>query len=94
MKTLEDRDRKPIRKGTAEDITYPLDLAELRLRILLRLLEIAPVRILVVPLPLGVLLLLQHGTEVHTTGVCGEMEAGEWRTAEGGRRGREEGARD
>lgn len=90
METL-DRERKPIRRKIIEDITYPLDLAELRLLFLLRLLEIAPVRILVVPLPLGVLLLLQHGTEVHTTGVCVEAEADEWRMEEGRR---VEGARD
>lgn len=52
--------------------TYPFDLAELRLLLLFGLLQVAPVWVLVILLPLGVLLLLQHGTEVHAAGVCRE----------------------
>lgn len=89
METL-DREREPIRRKIIEDFTYPFDLAELRLYLLLRLLQFAPVN-LIFPLPLGVLLLLQHGTEVHTTGVCVEVEADEWRMEEGRK---EEGAKD
>lgn len=57
------------RKRSAPAGTYPFDLAQLRLLLLLGLLQVAPVRVLVVLLPLGVLLLLQHGSEVHTAGV-------------------------
>lgn len=62
-------------KGSAPAGTYPFNLAELGLLLLLGLLQVAPVWVLVVLLPLGVLLLLQHGTEVHTAGVC---RGGQW----------------
>lgn len=52
-----------------EDSTYPLHLPELRLFLFLCLLQIV-FKFFVLLLPLGVLLLLQHSTEIHTAGIC------------------------
>lgn len=48
-------------------VTYPVDFLERRNRWLLDLLQITPVGIAIVSLPLGVLAFLQHGTEIHAT---------------------------
>lgn len=47
--------------------TYPIDLLERRHWWLLDLLQITPVGISIITLPLSIFALLQHGTEVHAT---------------------------
>ena len=57
-------------RGHTQLSSYLLNFLQLRLRLLVVVLQISPVWTSVIVTPLGVLLLLQHRSEVHTAGVC------------------------
>ena len=54
--------------------SYLLDFLQLRLGFLVVMLQISPVGTVVIIAPLGVLLLLEHGPEVHAAGVYKNIE--------------------